>query len=225
MENYERRTFDRPVEFRAAPEGASSPGTLAGYAAVFNSESRDLGGWSEIIDPAAFGPVGDFDLAGNGVRVMCRGEHLSVQLLGTTDAQPTPTLRISVDEVGVFYECDLPNTGAGRDIAVLAARGDYKHSSFAFRTAPDGAEWFFNENDQIVRRVLRAQLIDVAPVADPAYWEATTGLTSARSFDLDAIRASITPALETETAPLGQRAAVAARALAMQVTAEGSRHK
>jgi HK97 family phage prohead protease len=149
---------------------------------------------------------------------MARRDHQSSALLGTTDSG---TLRCFVDDIGLGYEIDLPDTSVGRDTAVLAARGDYRFSSFAFRTPPGGDEWSFNENDQIVRRVLTAQLVDVAPVADPAYWATTSEL--ARSFDLDAIRASITLP-EPETAPLGQRAAVAARAIQMQFTIERSRH-
>ncbi|KQR91294.1 hypothetical protein ASF93_08075 [Microbacterium sp. Leaf347] len=158
-----------------------------GYGAVFNSQSRDLGGWVEEIDPAAFGPVGPLDLAVH-TRVIARAEHDSRLLLGTTDAG---TLRVAVDDIGLPYSVDLPNTSAGRDAAELASRGDYSHSSFAFRILPDGVEWRENADGILVRRILRAVLIDVAPVADPAYWAATAELQ--RSVDLDAVRAALHP--------------------------------
>ena len=203
--DYERRTFERPVQLRAAPEGSDSPGTLTGYAAVFNSESRDLGGWTEVIDPAAFGAPGDegaLDIARHH-RVIARINPDSNLLLGTTDAG---TLRVYVDEIGLPYEVDLPNTTAGRDAAVLAARGDFAFSSFAFYTLPGGSEWRENEQGQLVRRVMSAQLVDVAPVADPAYWGSSVGL---RDFDLDAIRKELRS--EDPTEP---KAAPNARALA-----------
>lgn len=205
MPDYERRTFERPVQLRAAPEGSASPGTLDGYAAVFNSLSRDLGGWYETIDPGAAGAAhedGTLDLERH-VRVIARTNHDSNLLLGTTDAG---TLRVYVDDIGIRYEVDLPPTGAGRDAAILAERGDFAFSSFAFWVLPDGSEWEYDAQDRLVRRVTALRLADVAPVADPAYWDSSVGL---RDFDLDAIRESLRP--ETPTEP---RAAHRARALA-----------
>jgi HK97 family phage prohead protease len=183
----ERRATPRPIEFRAV-EDTGGPGVLTGYAVVFDSESRDLGGWVETIDREAFGGAlddGTLDLSRHH-RVIARSEHDSRSLLGTTDAG---TLRLFVDDVGIRYEVDLPNTTAGRDAAVLAARGDYAFSSFAFYSMPDGTEWRENAQGQLVRHVTQAQLVDVAPVADPAYWGSSSELQ--RSFDLDAIRADL----------------------------------
>ncbi|MCC2030621.1 HK97 family phage prohead protease [Microbacterium allomyrinae] len=203
----ERRVVDRPVEFRAAVEGGSGPGILTGYGAVFDFVSRDLGGWFEEIDPGAFGPVGDLDLSLH-TRVLCRAEHSNKLLLGTTDAG---TLRCFVDDVGLRYEDDLPDTNAGRDVAVLAERGDYRHSSFAFnlRTYED-AEWREDRDGRLIRRIMRAVVHDVAPVADPAYWGATTEMQ--RAFDLDTVRASLTP---SPAAPGDRELDVARRAAFM----------
>ncbi|MEB0001608.1 HK97 family phage prohead protease [Cryobacterium sp. RTC2.1] len=220
--NYERRSFERPVELRAASDGTSGPGILKGYGVVFNSPSRDLGGFIEEFDPAAFACVGDgdaqtIDIGMNG-RVIARDNHDNNGLLGTTTAG---TLRLFVDDIGVRYEIDLPDTSRGRDVAVLAERGDYAFSSFAFRTLPDGDTWRENDAGQLVRVVTGATLIDVAPVADPAYWGSSTELS--RSFDLEAVRASLNLA-DTETAPPRRRAGVSSRAKEMQSTIERSRY-
>lgn len=199
----ERRAIPQRVELREAPEGSDSPGILTGYGAVFNQLSRDLGGWFEEIAPEAFGAPGTdgaVDMERHG-RVMGRSEHSSKLLLGTTDAG---TLRLFLDDVGLRYEIDLPNTGAGRDAAVLAGRGDYAFSSFAFRVLPEGAEWRIDGDDKYVRRVIGAQLVDVAPVADPAYWGSSAELQ--RAFDLDEVRASLNP----PPAPPGEREQAAA---------------
>lgn len=197
----ERRAVPQPVEFRAAPEGSKSPGTLVGYAATFNSLSRDLGGWFEEIDPRAAGaPLdgGALDLALH-TRVLARSEHDSRLLLGTTDAL---TLRVFVDDVGIRYEVDLPDTTAGRDAAVLAERGDYRFSSFAFYTLPDGVKWREDGDGRLIRRVLSMRLVDVAPVADPAYWSSSVGK---RDFDLDEIRAALhAPPADIPLAPPGE---------------------
>lgn len=44
----------RELRFLAVEEGPERGNTLAGYAAVFNVDSEDLGGFVETIDPAAF---------------------------------------------------------------------------------------------------------------------------------------------------------------------------
>lgn len=186
----ERRAFEGAVEFRSASEESDDVGTLVGYGAVFNSLSRDLGGWYEEIDPGAFGANGADGLLDLGphTRVIARSEHDSRMLLGTTDAG---TLRLSVDDNGLRYEVDLPDTTAGRDAAALAKRGDYRFSSFAFRLVEDPT-WREDEDDRLVRRLMNVKVIDVAPVANPAYWGASVGM---RDFapDLAAVRAALHP--------------------------------
>lgn len=176
----ELRTFRAPVEFRAAKDGSGGPGTLFGYAAKYNKLSRNLGGFVERIAPGAF----DKCLA-DGVRIMCRYNH--ERLLGTTDAG---TLRVWSDDEGLPYEVDLPDTSWGRDVAVMARRGDVRFSSFAFHVAPGGDEWGFTENDFPQRTLTGAQLVDVAPVDDPAYLDTESGLRSlaeARGLDPAAV--------------------------------------
>lgn len=178
----EIRTYKAALEFRAA-DRAGSIGTLVGYAAKFNKLSRNLGGFVEQLAPTAFNK----SLA-DGVRVMARYNHEDSGLLGTTDAG---TLRLMVDEVGLLYEIDLPDTSVARDVAALAARGDVRFSSFAFHVPPDGDEWGYTENDFPLRTVRSAHLVDVAPVNDPAYLDTTSGLRSlaeARGLDLAIVR-------------------------------------
>lgn len=188
-----RCMFDQPVQLRAAPEGSTSPGTLFGYALQFNKLSRDLGGYYEEIAPEAV------DLASTG-RVMCRHEHRSSALLGTTDAG---TLRLSKDDIGVLYEDDLPATSAGKDVAILAGRGDIAYSSFAFRVPPGGERWYIDAEDRLIVRVLALSLVDVAPVADPAYWSSSSEVRSMQ-LDLDKIRAGIATPPPTDP-PAGAR--------------------
>lgn len=202
----ERRGTHQAVEFRAA-DGGSGLGVIGGYALVFDTLSRDLGGFCEEFAPEAFGaPVegGGLDLSLH-TRVICRSEHDSRLLLGATDSG---TLRVFVDDTGIRYEDDLPNTSAGRDAAVLAERGDYRFSSFSF-TALD-EQWRQDADGRLVRRVTRATLHDVSPVADPAYWSSSTAML--RAIDLEAVRASLIP---PPTEPGEREAAVRRAAAAM----------
>ena len=181
MRDLELRNVAQPVEFRAAKNEDDSPGTLRGYAIVFNKYSQNLGGFVEQVDPAAVRK----SLA-DRVPVVARGNHDDNQLLGTTEAE---TLRLGADDVGVWYEVDLPNTGAGRDHAVLAKRGDLRYSSFAFHTIDD--EWGVTENDFPLRTLTSIHLIDVAPVVSPAYRDSSVAMRSlaaAVHMDVDAVR-------------------------------------
>jgi HK97 family phage prohead protease len=170
MRDTEIRTNHGVVELRA-----TDGNKLVGYGSVFNRLSQNLGGFVERVDPAAFNKT-----LQDGGPVYARFNHDSSLLLGTTEAG---TLRLNVDGTGLQYEVDLPDTTAGRDVRALAARGDLRHSSFAFRTIAD--EWDETPDGFPLRTLLEVKLVDVAPVTDPAYRDTTTGLRSfSEHFDV-----------------------------------------
>ncbi len=175
-----------PTEFRAmrglvearAADGAKR---IGGYAAKFNRRSQNLGGFVERIDPSFFAK----SAADGWPGVMCRYNHEDDALLGTTAAG---TLRLSVDDVGLEYECDPPSSRA--DVFELVERGDVRQSSFAFVAIDD--DWSLDENGFPLRTLLTGKLIDVAPVNTPAYLDTSTGLRSlaeARGMDVDEVAA------------------------------------
>lgn len=156
------------VEFRDATAGAPSAGVLAGYGAVYERLSQNLGGFVEKVAPGAFAQT----LADNNP-VLARYNHDDNQLLGTTEAE---TLRVASDDTGLPYEVDLPDTSVGRDVAVLAKRGDVRYSSFAFRTLEDS--WSVTDQGFPLRTLVKVQLVDVAPVNNPAYRDTSVGMRS-----------------------------------------------
>lgn len=193
----ERRNTPSVVEFRAAPDSGGL-GTLGGYAAVFNKRSQNLGGFVERVAPEAFNK----SLA-DAVRVVARFNHDDNGLLGTTDAG-TVTLR--ADGTGLWYDVDLPDTTVGRDVAVLAKRGDLRFSSFAFRTITD--EWDVTEDGFPLRTLTGVQLVDVAPVVTPAYLDSTTGMRSLAGrlhLDVEAVQAKPVEDLRALLVGEGQR--------------------
>ncbi|WP_328620718.1 HK97 family phage prohead protease [Streptomyces sp. NBC_00354] len=171
MTDTERRFTKVPVELRAQADRK----TIGGYAAVFNRQSSNLGGFVEVVDPAAFNAS-----RGDGwPDVIARYNHDDNMLLGSTGSG---TLRIMVDGTGLDYEVDPPKARA--DILELVQRGDVRKSSFAFRTIED--EWGTTDQGFPMRTLLRVQLVDVAPVNTPAYPDSTAGLRSlARHMDAD----------------------------------------
>lgn len=165
MLDLERRYARESVEFRATTKSGSA-GVLVGYAAKYNTLSRNLGGFVETIKPGAF----DKSVA-DGLDVMARYNHET--LLGRTSSG---TVRLSLDGTGLQYEVDLPDTSAGRDLAVLAQRGDVYQSSFAFYTHQDS--WSQTDQGMPLRHLEAVQLVDVAPVDSPAYLDTSSGLRS-----------------------------------------------
>lgn len=163
----EHRDIAGTVELRAAADG--SP-IAAGYAAVFGRRSVDLGGFTEIVAPGAFTKtVTEADVLG-------LYEHDERALLGRTSAG---TLRLVIDEHGLAYEIDLPDTSTGRDVGELLRRTDLRGSSFGFRTIRD--EWFQAEGGDVTRTLLETALVDVSPVSRPAYPDTDAALRSLAS--------------------------------------------
>ena len=153
------------IEQRAEDDGGGS--RIAGYAAMFNTLSQDLGGFKERIAPGAFDTVLEQD-----VRAVFN--HDPSLLLGRTVAD---TLRLSVDGTGLAYEVDLPDTTVGRDVAELVNRGDISQSSFRFSVLKH--EWSMGEDGGEIRTITQVgQLVDVSPVTYPAYLDATVAKRS-----------------------------------------------
>jgi len=152
-------------EFRME-EVKQQENTIRGYAAVYNSDSEWMGGFYEQISTGAFDYVMDDD-------VRAYFNHDENLLLGRVSSG---TLRIGTDKKGLWYEVDLPNTTYARDLAELMKRGDVNQSSFAFLIDQDRWEERDGKTYRIIEKVSR--LLDVSPVAQPAYPEATSGLVA-----------------------------------------------
>ena len=167
----ERRFTRFPLELRADSADHQGPQHIWGYAACFGKLSRRLGGFVEQVNRNAF----DESKQDGWPDVICRYNHKDDALLGTTYAR---TLTLSVDDTGLAYDVEPPQSR--RDILEYVQRGDIRHSSFAFRVFPGGDEWGVSEFDYPMRTLHAVQLIDVAPVLDPAYPDATA---AARAMD------------------------------------------
>ncbi|EMO0764644.1 HK97 family phage prohead protease, partial [Salmonella enterica] len=61
--------------------------------------------------------------------------------------------------------------------------GDINQSSFAFRVARDGEEWYQDEDGVVIREITRfSRLLDVSPVTYPAYQEADSAVRSMKAW-------------------------------------------
>ena len=178
MEKKNKPAFVEPAVSRRAAnfnfrmaESDTGARTITGHGSVFDSPSEDLGGFREIIHKGAF----DEAIANSDVR--CLINHEANLILGRNTSG---TLRLSITDTGLGYECDLPDTTYARDLAVSLDRGDISQSSFAFTmdwekegTRDDGGnyEYRYNkEQDSWTLHIYKVrELFDVSPVTYPAY--------------------------------------------------------
>lgn len=161
----ERRAFQvMGLKVEGREEGKASK--IVGYAAVFESESVDLGGFTERIAKGAF--------AGSlGADVRALWNHDPMHVLGRTK---TGTLRLSEDERGLAIEIDPPDTQMARDVVTLIDRGDVSGMSFGFRTVKDN---WAKVAGKWLRTLLEVELFDVSPVTFPAYPSTEVALRAA----------------------------------------------
>lgn len=168
---YHREDRVMPVgEIRfTEPGDDGAVGTISGVALRYGQKSSDLGGFREVIAPGAIANLGD-DIA-------MLWSHDPGKPLGRTSNR---TLELTADSTGLAFRNELPNTQAGRDAAVSISRKDVKGMSFGFMTLRD--EWETKGKEEI-RTLLEIRLLEVSPVAFPAYPRGTKVGVAKRSHD------------------------------------------
>jgi HK97 family phage prohead protease len=144
--------------------------TLAGYAAVYGQDSREIveGGrkFVERIAPGAFN-----ETLSSGSDVKLYYNHDASMPLARTRSG---TLTLKSDRNGLAFTASLPETTLGNDVRALIERGDLSgEMSFGFIVSEDS--WNKNRTERLVKR---AQLIEVSIVQDAAYPQTSSSLRS-----------------------------------------------
>lgn len=165
-----QNSVDNAVERRFAQAGleirnveGSQTATLKGYALRFGSV-YDMGWFTEEVSPTALQNANMSD-----VRVLLN--HDPNNILGRTAAG---TARVGVDNVGMWYEVDLPDSPNGQNARVAVQRGDVSQSSWGFSLRTDdtgrrtGDKWEMRNGKE--HRILTdvATVFDASPVTYPA---------------------------------------------------------
>lgn len=169
----------KPV-LREAAEGGGESRTIEGYAIVFGVESRILedywDNYREIIEPGA---ITEERLKEMDIKMTMY--HNREKILARSN-QGEGTLKLRVDEVGVHYEFEAPNTVDGDTALELVKRGDLSGSSFMFWTDERNASYEKRSDGMMLRRVKTIGMIyDMTIAADPAYEQTTVAAREAYS--------------------------------------------
>lgn len=137
------------------------PKTIEGYALLFNSPSKDLGGFVEVIDPKALDNV---DLS----NVIMLDQHDYSKPLASVKAG---TLKLDIDDKGLHFVASLDDSVSyANDAYQNVKSGNVDSMSFRFDVDDGGDQFTQDENGNVTRTIKQVKdLFEVSTVTVPAY--------------------------------------------------------
>ena len=156
---------------------------LAGYAAVYGQDSREIveGGraFVERIAPGAFN-----ETLRSGADVKLYYNHDPSMPLARTKSG---TLTLKTDRQGLAFDATLPDTNLGRDVRTLIERGDLTgEMSFGFFVEDES--WNRTRTERLVKR---AKLVEISIVQDAAYPQTSSSLRCVDAAAIEAAKARL----------------------------------
>jgi len=176
------------VEIRSEEDGKL---TLSGYAAVFNRNSEDLGGFIEILRPGCFRKT----LESNpDVRALFN--HDASTIFARTK---NGSLVLEENQTGLKFAASIDMEDEdGKRIYQKVKSGLIDQCSFAFSVSEEGQKWSEKNSGPALREILEVNYLgDVSVVAYPAYPQTSVQARSAleeAGFNYEALASLITRA-------------------------------
>ena len=172
MEQEKRLTEEADLSADAPQTETEGEGKkISGYALKFGQPSKDLGGFVEVITPEALKEV---DLS----NVFLLYGHDYSKPLASTKAN---TLKLEVDEVGLHFEADLPNTTYANDVYENVSKKILDAMSFGFVLGVDSFDKA--EDGSTVRSIEKMKALnEISVVTIPAY-DSTNVQVDKRSYE------------------------------------------
>lgn len=167
----ERRVSTEKAELRQVAEGKNE---VFGYALKWGV-TYDMGWFTEEVHRDA---LKNADLS--DVRVLFN--HDPNFIVGRTKSG---TAEVGVDETGLWYRAQIPDSPNGQNLAVALQRGDVDQSSWGFYINSRGDEWTVKDNkDHRTVKSVRA-VVDTSPVTYPANPDTSAAKRSKDEFALE----------------------------------------
>lgn len=167
------------MEIRSIQEMSQvSDNIIEGYAVVFNRESEILYDklnhryFIEVIDPQAI----DMELIHRSdIKMLI--DHTKSRMLAR-NRYGEGSLKLEIDEYGLKFRFEIPDTVDGQFIREMVKRNDYNGCSFAF--TDDEVDVEYDKERGMAKRYVRKikQLYDCSIVADPAYSDTEVSVRS-----------------------------------------------
>lgn len=161
---------------------------IEGVAVVFEQWSEDLGGFREKIARGALDGV----IERSDVFALLDHDRRK-GILGRCKYGDQRSLNLEVQDDGLHFALNLPNTPVGEETRSGLERGEIDGSSFAFTVLEDQWERVGDEYQRTITKI--DELYDVSPVYSPAYSQTTCDLRG-----LDALKAQEKEAEERKLA-------------------------
>ena len=161
---------------------------IEGVAVVFEQWSEDLGGFREKIARGALDGV----IERSDVFALLDHDRRK-GILGRCKYGDQRSLNLDVQDDGLHFALNLPNTPVGEETRSGLERGEIDGSSFAFTVLEDQWERVGDEYQRTITKI--DELYDVSPVYSPAYSQTTCDLRG-----LDALKAEERAAEERQKA-------------------------
>lgn len=153
-------------------EPSDQPRKFVGLAAKYDSISKDLGGFNEIIRKGAFS-----ESLKSGEDVVFLVNHNKDLLLCRSS---TGKLIITDTDEGLMIEADPPVTPYTEHVRTMVGDGQWCEMSFGFIVEEE--QWSEQEDGRMLRELIKAKIFDVSVVTDPAYCETSISLRSLEQF-------------------------------------------
>ena len=178
------------VLYRAISElrSVTESRTITGYAVVFDTWSRDLGGFYEIIRRGAI----TSELIERSDIIMNVNHDDEKMVARSVNGEGT--LHLTLDDKGLRFEFEAPPTPLGEELLFNVRSGNLFECSFAFSlSGSEGCERWTRDNDVLRREILEIDgLYDCAIVTHAAY-----GSTSCSTRGLQKEEINITKILRS----------------------------
>lgn len=167
------------LRVREAAEGEAASRTISGYAILFNTPSAPLYSYDdeearEVIAPGA---VTKELLDGCDIKMTMFHNR---QLILARSKNGTGTLTYGIDDKGVYFEFEAPNTADGDKALELVRRGDITGCSFMFTTYYYDSAYVARDVQRVDGKTLITYTVNVVTgiydftlAADPAYPDTT----------------------------------------------------
>lgn len=175
MNNLEYRCFGRDLAIRSVKKDGFLERGLQGYAAVYGSESRDMGGWKEVIVRGAFKKS-----LGKELDVRLLYQHDSKQVMARESAG---SLVLREDDNGLYFEADLVDKTLNREVIADVLARNLDAMSFGMPYDSVKSKWDRGADGKTaIRNVTEADVVEISVVTWAAYEATTVAARSAQEY-------------------------------------------
>lgn len=173
MKNINEVRLFEDIEYRAIENDGIK--YIEGYALKFGIESKNLGGFREIIQAGA---LDNADLSD----VVALFNHSPNYVLARKNDKVN-TLELKVDAVGLFYRFEVDEEVSYiKDLYINIRKGNISKSSFAFKINEGGDRWEKRDTDYLRTITSFKGIYDVSAVTVPAYDDTYSGIRAFKEY-------------------------------------------